>query len=332
MKTIYFLTITLIAAFSFGGCRTQNDVDYKITFTPGTTYSVTSSDDLNKAAGVINKRLIYFFNIPQERIKTDITEDIISLTISKIDTGKVDLIREMITDYARLEFRETYENSEIIGFLSKANSILKDFADTTGITGEAFKNQNPLFAVLSPMVSASGEPLPSCMIGLAAEKDTSEINRYLKLDQIRALFPPDLKFYWSANRYKYSPAKELYGLHATKVTTINGKAPLDGSAIISAKTTSESGNSGVKIELTMDRDGTRIWAKMTRENINRCIAVIYDGYIRSYPRVIDEISGGITEISGDFTSGEANDLVNTLKSGQLPFELRILEEKIINRE
>jgi SecD/SecF fusion protein len=82
----------------------------------------------------------------------------------------------------------------------------------------------------------------------------------------------------------------------------------------------------------MDSDGARTWAGITRENINRCIAVIYDGYVRSYPRVMSEISGGNTEITGDFTIKEANDLVNILKSGELPFELKIVETQIIKRE
>jgi SecD/SecF fusion protein len=82
----------------------------------------------------------------------------------------------------------------------------------------------------------------------------------------------------------------------------------------------------------MNAEGTSTWARITRENINRCIAVVLDGYVRSYPRVMAEISGGNTEITGDFTIEEANDLVNILKSGELPFGLKIVEEQIIKRE
>jgi SecD/SecF fusion protein len=82
----------------------------------------------------------------------------------------------------------------------------------------------------------------------------------------------------------------------------------------------------------MDSDGSRTWAGITRENINRCIAVVYDGHVRSYPRVMNEISGGNTEITGDFTIEEANEIVNILKSGELPFELKIVEEQIIKEE
>jgi SecD/SecF fusion protein len=149
------------------------------------------------------------------------------------------------------------------------------------------------------------------------------------MDQIKSLFPPDLKFYWSMNPYKYDRSKSLYELHAIKVTTTNKQAPIDGSVIISAEATTGSNNSGVKIDLIMDSEGARTWAGITRENINRCIAVVYDGYVRSYPRVMSEISGGSTEITGDFTIEEANDLVNILKSGELPFQLKIIKEQIV---
>lgn len=152
------------------------------------------------------------------------------------------------------------------------------------------------------------------------------------MDKIKGLFPNDLKFYWDSNPYKYDTSYALYGLHAIKVTTANRRAPLDGSAIISAEVTAGSDKKDIKISLTMDPEGAKTWAKMTRENISRCIAVVYNGYVRSYPRVQSEISGGATEITGDFTIEEANHLVNTLKSGQLPFDLKIVEEQIIKRE
>ena len=342
MKTNFIIIVTIILAFSFGGCTTKRDFDLKVSVVPQTYNSVTTLSDVNKAAEVINKRLEYFFNIPQKRIKLDVTENQISLTISKIDTSKIDLIKKVITGYDKLEFWETYENSEIIGYLSKANNLLRDMQTTAAgadmvktampkVPADTIKkdNQNPLFRILSPRVSAQGEPIPSCMIGLVSGKDTSEINTYLKMDQIKALFPPDLKFYWSANPYKYDRSKSLYELHAIKVTTSNKQAPIDGSVIISAKATTGSNNSGVKIDLTMDSEGAKTWAGITRENINRCIAVVYDGYVRSYPRVMSEISGGSTEITGDFTIEEANDLVNILKSGELPFQLKIIEEQII---
>ena len=120
--------------------------------------------------------------------------------------------------------------------------------------------------------------------------------------------------------------------HSIKVTTSSKNAPLDGSVIISAKTITGQANSEVRIDLTMDSDGARTWAVLTHGNINRCIAVVYDGYVISYPRVMSEISGGNTEITGDFTIEEANEIVSILKSGELPFELKIVEEQRIKQE
>jgi len=352
MKTNFIIVACIIAAFSFGGCRTKENFDFKVKIVPQTYNSVTNLSDVNKAAEVINKRLIYFFEIPQENIKLDIVEPQILLTLHNIDTSKVRLITNVITSNNTLELWETYENSEIIGYLTKADNLLRAMRSpgstlkeekqpNPDLTGKStvktavldsrkqFSDQNPLLSILGPRITTTGEPLPSCMIGLANEKDTSMVNSYLKMDKIKALFPNDLKFCWDSNPYKYDPSKALYGLHAIKVTTANRRAPLDGSVIISAKPITGPSKSDIKIDLTMNAEGTTTWARITRENVNRCIAVVLNGYVRSYPRVMAEISGGNTEITGDFTLEEANDLVNILKSGELPFELKIIEEQII---
>jgi len=352
MKTHFFIIAILFVAFLSGGCKTKENFDYKVSVIPQTSNSLRSLSDMKKAAEVINKRLISFFEIPQENIKLDIAESRILLTLHNIDTSKVRMITNVITSNNTLEFWETYENSEIIGYLTKADNLLQAIRtpgstfeeekqqtpDLTGISVEKtavldsrkqFSDKNPLFSILSPRVTPSGELLASCMIGLANEKDTSVVNRYLQMDTIKALFPDNLRFYWGSKPYKYDPTKALYGLHAIKVTTSDRHAPLDGSSIIEAVATKTSDNKDIKIGLTMDPEGSKTWAKITRENISRCIAIVYNGSVRSYPRVQNEISGGKTEITGDFTIEEANNLVNILKSGELPFELKIIEEQII---
>ena len=118
--------------------------------------------------------------------------------------------------------------------------------DTTKVADasnrEQFTTQNPLFGLLSPRVNQQGQPLPSCMVGLASSKDTARVDALLKMNQVKALFPRDLKFLWSQNPYKYDPTKTLYELHAIKITTRDGRPPLDGGVITSART-----SSGVKI-------------------------------------------------------------------------------------
>jgi SecD/SecF fusion protein len=277
-------------------------------------------------------------------------------------------VRELLQGTANLEFWETYENSEIIGYLSSANDLLKEIhlntlpsdsttdkmtdrvaetdtvktdqslldlidKDTTlapeTTSREEFTLQNPLFGLLSPRVNAQGQPLPSSMIGLASSKDTSRINAYLKMNQIKALFPRDLKLLWSQNPYKYDDTKTFYELHAIKVTTRDGRPPLDGDVITAARPTSGVTGAEVKVDMSMNAEGAKTWARMTRENIDRCIAVVLDGYVRSYPRVQNEITGGNTEITGDFTIEEADDLANILKSGKLPAPAKIISDTII---
>jgi SecD/SecF fusion protein len=273
-------------------------------------------------------------------------------------------VRELLQGSANLEFWETYENGEIIGYLSQANNILKEMqvnssipsesskaaasADTTksdqklldlinkdttktepsASTREAFTQQNPLFGILIPRVTSQGQPLPSSMIGLASARDTARINSYLHMSNIRALFPRDLKMLWSQNPYKQDPTKSMYELHAIKITTRDGRPPLGGNVITSARTST--GVTGdVKVDMSMNSEGSKTWARMTRENIGRCIAVVLDGYVRSYPRVQNEITAGSTEITGDFTIEEADDLSNILKSGKLPAPTHIISDTIV---
>jgi SecD/SecF fusion protein len=275
-------------------------------------------------------------------------------------------VRELLQGTANLEFWETYENNEIIGYLSAANDLLKEIqanaeikpvastdpqtviSDTTkeskslldilekdttaaieATTREQFALQNPVFGILSPRVTPEGQPLPSSMIGLASSKDTARVNRMLNMNQVKALFPRDLKLMWSQNPYKYDPTETLYELHAIKITTRDGRPPLDGDVITSARTSSGITGAEVKVDMTMNAEGAKTWARMTRENIDRCLAVVLDGYVRSYPRVQNEITGGNTEITGDFTIEEADDLANILKSGKLPAPARIISDTII---
>jgi SecD/SecF fusion protein len=121
----------------------------------------------------------------------------------------------------------------------------------------------------------------------------------------------------------------MFELHAIKITTRDGRPPLNGDVITSARTSSGITGSEVKVDMSMNSEGSKTWARMTRENIGRCIAVVLDGYVRSYPRVINEITGGNTEITGDFTIDEANDLSNILKSGKMPAPAHIISDTIV---
>lgn len=281
-------------------------------------------------------------------------------------------VRELLQGTANLEFWETYENSEVIGYLSRANELLKEIKTNTSTvstppltenktpqagvaandttktskdlldliekdttkkaqagTREEFALQNPLFGYLLPRVNNEGQPMPSSMVGISSSKDTVKVNAMLKMNQIKALFPRDLRFYWSQNPYKFDPTKSMYELHAIKVTTRDGRPPLGGDVITSARTSSGVTGSEVEVNFNMNAEGAKTWARMTRENIGRCIAVVLDGYVRSYPVVQNEITGGNTQITGDFTIEEAEDLSNILKSGKLPAPAKIISGTII---
>lgn len=278
-------------------------------------------------------------------------------------------VRELLKGTANLEFWETYENSEVIGYLMQANTLLREILeaekkkDTTRVgrlpsvtpvesdttkrdqaleellgqeraeaaasTREEFNQQNPLFAILNPRVTEQGQPLPSCLVGLASGIDTARVNSYLNRSQVKALFPRDLKFYWSQNPYKYDPSASLYELHAIKVTTRDGRAPLGGDVITGARPSTGMTGSEVKVDFTMNSEGAKTWARMTRENVDRCVALVLDGYVRSYPRVMGEITGGSTEVKGDFTLDEATDLANILKSGKMPAPAHIVSDTVV---
>lgn len=203
--------------------------------------------------------------------------------------------------------------------------------DTSAVatTLDEFTRQNPLYAVLRPNVSEDGRPFEGSSIGLAHFRDTAKVNAYLAMNQIRAIFPREIKFFWSHDPFKYDQSKSYYELHAIRVTTRNGMAPLDGGAITSARPTTGITGSDIKVDMSMNSEGAKTWARITGNNIGRCIAVVLDGYVRSSPRVHTEIKGGNSEISGDFTLEEAEDLANILKSGKLPAPARIVQDTIV---
>lgn len=206
-------------------------------------------------------------------------------------------------------------------------------ADTLAGTGESqdieqFNLQNPLFAVLYPHI-INGQLVAGSIIGYANYRDTAKVNEFLSMKQIRSGFPRDLKYFWSVEPYKFDETRSLYELHGIKVTTRDGRAPLNGDVITSARTSQSQYQASAKVDMAMNAEGAKIWARMTRENIDRCLAIVLDGYVRSAPRVSNEIKGGSSEITGDFTIEEAEDLANILKSGKLPAPANIIQEAII---
>jgi SecD/SecF fusion protein len=362
IKSVLFIAIATILLSA--GCAPKESYDLKMTIVPMPGIYTDSFFNFGETGKIINKRLINL-GIDSENIDIRTFTDRMILAISKIDTSKTEIIEKLITVPGKIEFWGTYENSEIIKPLSDANNILKDLkvntdnvseeqaaeavpedttlsesseiadlleADTAGAASlKEYKANNPLFGILIPRVDADGQPLPSSMIGLVALKDTARVKRYLGMKELKYILPRDLKLYWSRDPYKYDKTHSLYELHAIKVTSILGDAPLSGDVITSAKVITSKNRSDVKLDLSMTHEGAMKWGNVTRENINRCIAVVIDGYVRSYPRVMNEITGGNTEITGNFSSAEAQYLAAILSSGGngLPLKLQIAEKQLI---
>lgn len=318
MKSHILFIVIILAAFALVRCTAKQNFDLKVTIVPATNNYGESLNDMKAAADVISTRLNKSFGIPSENMKLDVAANKILLSISKADNGTRASVNEVITEYARLELRETYENSELVGYLTKANDLLKQ--SNAG---------NSLSDILKLRVTAEGKPIESCIIGLASEKDTATVSKYFQMPEIRELFPAYLQVMWSQNPYKYNTSQPFYELHALKMTSPESEARVDGSMIVSAKAVQGRSATETKIDLSMNAEGTARWAKMTRDNIAKCIAVVVNGHVRSYPRVQNEITGGKTEITGDFSEREANELVNIINSGRLPVKLRIADEQIL---
>jgi len=200
-------------------------------------------------------------------------------------------------------------------------------ATDTAQTAEQAAKDYPLFMVLRPNVTQSGELMKGSGVGIAHYKDTAKVNKYLNLKQVKVILPPDVKFLWSYKALKGTT--DYYELIAIKVTTRDKRAPLDGSAVTSARPEFGQNGSRAEVSMGMNSEGAKVWARLTRENVGKQIAVVLDNYVYSNPVVQSEIKGGRSSITGDFTITEATDLANVLKSGKLPAPARIIEEAIV---
>jgi len=191
---------------------------------------------------------------------------------------------------------------------------------------ETSKKENPLFAILQ-INAQGGQAGRGPVVGYAHSKDTVQINNYLKTKQVREVLPRDLGLRWSV---KATDKKgEIFQLIAIKVSSRDGRAPLGGDVITDARADFSQTSAYANVSMTMNAEGSQIWARMTKDNIGKSIAISLDGYIYSFPTVNTEITGGSSQITGNFTVEEAKDLANTLKSGKMPAPAHIVQENIV---
>ncbi len=273
-------------------------------------------------------------------------------------------VRKLLQGTANLEFWETHENSEVYPYLLEANKRLREIKEATkaiagaeatskltavkdstkasdllsevkksgkdslaaGSTEEIAKNF-PLFSVLSPSTSRDGQLFRGPVIGYSHSKDTAAVSEYLKMAQIKALFPRTMLFRWTAQPTQKEG--NFFQLIALKVTNRDGRAPLDGDVVVDARQDFGQNKATSVVDMNMNQEGAKIWQRMTRENVGKSVAVVLDNYVQSFPTVQGEIPNGRTEISGNFTVEEAKDLANMLKSGKMPASAKIVQEEIV---
>ena len=277
-------------------------------------------------------------------------------------------VRKLLQGSANLEFWETYNSEEITPYLrqldqtmanggevkkdtaatekkddaaekaevaektspaklkvnANKNSAAKAAASSESAQMAQAKKTNPLHAVLqlAPQGSLS-------VVGYANVRDTAAVNKIIYSAAAKQVLPSDLKLLWGAKPADGLSVKNVYELYALKVTQSNGHAPLEGDVITDAKDEFDQMSNRPSVSMSMNSDGARRWAEMTKANINKAIAIVLDGAVYSAPRVNGEISGGNSQITGNFTIEDTKDLANTLKSGRMPAPARIVQEDVV---
>ncbi|MCI6073866.1 MAG: protein translocase subunit SecDF [Prevotella sp.] len=256
-------------------------------------------------------------------------------------------MRKLLQGSANLEFWETYNAQEIMPYLNQLNQRLANGendttkADTAkaalaqkapkfGKAAAGKKNLADAEAKRNPLLSKL-MPYPSlALVGYASINDTAAINRMLQSQLAKQILPSDVRLLWSAKPVTDVPQlRNHYELYALKVTTTNGRAPLEGDVVTDAKDQFNNVTGQPEVSMTMNSEGARRWAALTKANVGKAVAIVLDGVVYSAPRVNQEIDGGESSISGNFTVEETKDLANTLKSGRMPAPAKIVQEEVV---
>ncbi|MFC2137632.1 protein translocase subunit SecDF [Bacteroidota bacterium] len=253
--------------------------------------------------------------------------------LAKADEEIIDEpVAEPEEDLSLLSEMEEDTAEEDEGALSLLDEIESDTASADSLTAQNIAIDYPLFSILRPNTNSQGQLLSGSEIGIAHYRDTAKVNDYLKMQQIRSIFPRNIKFLWEVKGIKNPSTKKFtdyFYLHAIKVSGRDGRPPLDGDIVVNARADFGQNQATAEVDMNMNPEGSKIWARITKENIGRRIAIVLDDLVYSSPVVQNEIRGGQSQISGSFSVEEAKDLANVLKSGKLPAPARIVQEAIV---
>ena len=260
-------------------------------------------------------------------------------------------VRDLLQGTASLEFWTTYSANEVLPAMVQADQYLRTVvAEEAPATEEATeaetkaegliaeigeqpaeeeaaqvgrytREQNPLFAVLDPSFAGGAA------MGAAYKADMAQVEAYLAMPAVRELFPADIDFKWAVKGDDMMDGR--YQLFAIRVARADGKAPLDGSVITEAREQYSQQGATAEVSMAMNAEGAQEWARLTGENVNKCIAIVLDGYVYSAPNVLNKIEGGTSSITGNFTIQEAQDLANVLSSGKVPAPAKIIQDTVV---
>lgn len=243
----------------------------------------------------------------------------------KATSGSSDSSAVKVADSTAIASADTTANSSD-SLLNLVQAGPKENADSMNQQANNEKAY-PLFSVLQLNVTSQGAAAPGAVVGFAHAKDTVKVNNYLNMKSVKELLPRNLSLKWAV---KAMDDKGLfYELYAIKVASRNGRPSLDGSVVTDANADFGQHSATAKVNMSMNAEGAKAWARLTKENTGKCIAIVLDNMVYSAPRVNGEIAGGNSEITGNFTPEEAKDLANVLKSGKMAAPARIIQEAVV---
>ncbi len=312
-----------------------------------------TSDAIDASFNVLRSRIDHF-GVTQPNIQRLPNSNRILVELPGVK--EPERVRKLLQGTASLEFWTTYNGVELHPALARADELIRqlnseeeqaaeiveseetaaetpatdlveEVAKATEVTEEEVAaaatidpKRNPLLALLNPQFAGGA------VIGAAYAADMPAVDRYLAMPQVRELFPADVQFKWAV---KGDPQMDgRFALYTIKVESADGKAPLDGSVVVDARESYAERGAKARVSMNMNSEGMQEWARLTGENVNRCIAIVLDGYVYSAPVVRGKIEGS-SEISGNFTIQEAKDLANVLKSGKVPAPARIIQDTVV---
>ncbi len=224
-----------------------------------------------------------------------------------------------------VETETVAETAEPAAQPAATNDLLSEIASAepevaeTAHSGRYDRQRNPLFALLDPSYAGGA------VMGAAYKSDMAAVTEYLSRPAVRQLFPADVRFMWSVKGDDKIDGR--YYLYAIKAQ--GGKAPLDGSVVTEASEQYQQHGATAEVSMAMNSEGAQRWARLTGENIGKCVAIVLDGAVYSAPVVRTKIDKGISSISGDFTIQEAKDLANVLESGKVPAPAKIIQDTVV---